>query len=345
MNWLEIGMGALLLCLLGYNAALALSIDSSVDKSQITVGDWITYTLTIRYGEDEQIIRAPEILDQLGLFEVRDVRKIPGKKDKKGMVEDKVEYVITAYQTGQYEIPPVSVIFVTASGDTSEIRSEQINIEVESVLPDLGVDSEDLQEEDIQDIKPPVKIEQVGLGWLLWIGVAVLAISLMRVYLWRKHRLEEWRRRKPGEEKPIDELAEFDKIAAMKLLEKGEYKMFHILLSDALRRYMERRWGIDAMERTTYEIAELMGDADIDEKSIAMTHSYLEECDLVKFAKYVPPMEVMERMVERGKDIVRATQRFVGLPTEDTGPTLPVKGQAGEEAIAQATELGKGASV
>ena len=106
MTWLRIGMGTLVLfCLLGHSAALALSFGSSVDKSSITVGDLVTYTLTIRYAEEEKILRAPETADHFGPFEVRDFRRMPGKKDKKGMVEDRVEYVITAYQAGQYEIP------------------------------------------------------------------------------------------------------------------------------------------------------------------------------------------------------------------------------------------------
>jgi hypothetical protein len=340
---LRTGIATLLLCVLAHSSASALSLKSSVDKSRITVGDPVTYVLTIRYSQDEQIIRAPETEELFGPFEVRGFRRIPGKKDRNGTTEDRVEYVMTAYETGKHEIPSVSVVFTTASGDTTQVRSDPMSIEVESVMPQLGATGVEPEETDIHDIRPPAKIARGGLGWLLWAGVVALVALVMGSYVWYKHRLELWRRRVSELEKPVDELAEFDKIAVLRLLEKGEYKTLHILLSEALRRYIERRWDIDAMERTTYEIVYMMRDRDLLEEHIAMVRDYLDDCDLVKFAKYVPSAEVMAGMVDRGKDIVRATKRFDGLAEEVPGP-VALQDQATGEPVVRVPDSDTGES-
>ena len=49
-------------------------------------------------------------------------------------------------------------------------------------------------------------------------------------------------------------LDELDRIKSLGLIEKGEIKQFHILISDAVRRYLEDRYGVDALEMTTWEL-------------------------------------------------------------------------------------------
>jgi len=233
-------------------------------------------------------------------------------------------------------------VFVTSSGDTNEVRSQEMTVRVESVLAQLGADPQNLQEVDIKDIKPPAAVKRRGLGWLIWAGAIALLALVMGSYVWYKHRLEVWRRRATRVEKPVNELAEFDKIAIRDLLQRGEYKALHILLSEALRRYIERRWDIDAMERTTYEIVEMLRHHDVRPDHVAMVQDYLDDCDLVKFAKYVPPMETMQGMVERAKEIVRSTQRFVALPAQQSEAETAVRTDLTETQTVRAPDVDPG---
>lgn len=332
-----------LLLLLGHSVASGLSLQASVDKSKVTVGDPITYTLTIRHREDERIIRAPETEELFGPFHVQSFRRIPAGKDKKGGQEDRIEYVITAYETGSQQIPPVSVVFTTASGDTTQVQTEPIGIEVASVLPELGVDDPQSEDVEIRDIKPPAEIRGSGLGWLVWAGVVALVALAMGSYVWYKHRLKLWELRARDLEHPVDELAELEKIAVLGLIEKGEYKRLHILLSEALRRFIGRRWGIDAMERTTFEIAYLLRDQGVSEDHVALIRDFLDDCDLVKFAKYVPPKEVMGGMVERAREIVRSTRKFVVVAGEGEGTELAGEGpQVPQEPAAETSDARRG---
>jgi len=66
-------------------------------------------------------------------------------------------------------------------------------------------------------------------------------------------------------------------------------KVFSILVSDALRQYLEERFDFRAPERTTDEFLYELRETDLltqDQKdSLA---AFLEACDLVKFAKFEP---------------------------------------------------------
>jgi len=290
----------------GFAGPSGVSVHSGVDRSAITVGDPILYTLTIRRGEQDTV-DAPSMGLHLGQFEIRDYRRLDARRTKEGWVEETTEYVITAYKTGDYEIPPVTVHFVTAGGDTGRVQSESVAIQIESVKPS--------EAKDILDIKPPVTIAGGIPLWAAIIGGAALMGAGVGVFLYLRHR-----RRSaefgPAFEEPIDELGEFDKIAALGLLERGQHKQHYVLLSEALRRYIERRYGIDAMERTTCEIVEAFRDAVVEEEHLVQIEDFLSECDLVKFAKYIPPMEVMAGAVDRAKGIVETTQAPATVPEQ-----------------------------
>jgi hypothetical protein len=102
----------------------------------------------------------------------------------------------------------------------------------------------------------------------------------------------------------------------MGLLAMGEYKRHYALVADALRRYIERRYGIEAMERTTWEIVVSMRQAPLERPTVATFEAFLSGCDLVKFAKYIPPPEEMEKVVGRAKAIVSATLLLPDRPAQ-----------------------------
>ena len=86
--------------------------------------------------------------------------------------------------------------------------------------------------------------------------VLVLTVAiLIALLLWILRR-----RKRPGETatvppKPTDYIVEFKKIARMGLVERQAFLVYYTLLAETLRRFLEERVGVDAMERTTEEIA------------------------------------------------------------------------------------------
>ena len=251
-----------------------------MDRTTITVGDPITYSLTVRRGEADRV-SFPEIREAIGELEVRDVQKEELRKVDGGGVEEAAQYILTSYVVGAIEIPALSITFVTASGDTGEARTHSIPITVQSVI-------EEGDEKVLKDVKPPVELAG-GLPWWIWtlIGLSLIGIAIYLIHR-RRARRSGARGVQKAPPRPIDELGEFDKIAALGLLEQGAFKRHYILVSDAMRRYIERRYALEAMERTTWEILSEMNNSRMDTVTVAKFEGFLSNCDLVKFAKLIP---------------------------------------------------------
>jgi len=137
---------------------------------------------------------------------------------------------------------------------------------------------------DIRDIKPPVVIPN-GWEWLAW-GLFVLAVLVLVFLAWNW-----WRKRRalilvapplPAHIRAKQKLAE-----ALTLI--AQPKPFCILVSDAIRIYLEERFNFRAPERTTEEfLHELRGTPLLAAGQKETLSEFLECCDLVKFAKYEP---------------------------------------------------------
>ena len=96
---------------------------------------------------------------------------------------------------------------------------------------------------------------------------------------------------------------------AENLVEKGEVKRFYQRISDILRRYIERRFGINAPEQTTEEfLAGIKTRHDFPETYHALIKSFLTRCDLVKFAEHQPTTENIQQIFDSCKDFIIGTQ-------------------------------------
>jgi len=279
-----------------------ISIEVSIDSAQVTVGDPVHVSLWVRRLGDIRI-EPPDMQDRFGGLELRDWRRLEDRTLDEGLVESGFQYDLVAWKSGEYEIEPVSIRFVTADGDTGSVRSDAVRVTVESVR--IG-DVTPQEAKDIQDIKGPLTIPG-RVPWAL-ILIVLLIVSAVGIGLWLYLR---HKRRSTEQEvlaippKPFDVWAELDRVAAMGLLRQGRYKKYYILISEALRRAIEQRYGIEALEHTTYELCTDMRNDGIADHVVRRIEDFLSECDLVKFAKHIPELETMESAVERAKEIIR----------------------------------------
>jgi hypothetical protein len=104
-------------------------------------------------------------------------------------------------------------------------------------------------------------------------------------------------------------------------------KPFCILVSDAVRLYLEERFGLRAPERTTEEFLDDLS------RSAALTGSqkdslkeFLSACDMVKFARYEPQRTELEALYDSALRLIEETE-----PRPQ--PTAPAA--APEEAVAK----------
>jgi hypothetical protein len=109
----------------------------------------------------------------------------------------------------------------------------------------------------------------------------------------------------------------------MDLLTHNEFKLYYTLVTEAVRRYLEDRYGIDAMDRTTTELLdELSGRG----RRVEKLDDLLRVADLVKFAKYVPAVEGGVAAISTAREIVVKTTPKRIVP--DERETVAVEGAA-----------------
>jgi hypothetical protein len=109
----------------------------------------------------------------------------------------------------------------------------------------------------------------------------------------------------------VDYAAEFVRIAGLGLVGSGQYKLYYSLLTDNLRRYLQERLEVDAMERTSDELLALLEQAALPEELRGEIGAFLTVADLVKFARAVPDRDHARRAPETGVGLVQRIDRLV----------------------------------
>ena len=291
-----------------------IEVNSAVDTAVITIGDRIRYTLTIEHKTGMRV-EQPGAGVNLGQFEIKDYKIYePVRKDDHLFL--KYEYVISVFDTGTFIIPPFPVAYFPTDslGAYKIIEASPITIFVRSVIRD--------DKRELRDIRPPIEIP-----YNYWFLVSMLAVVLLLGlagyfgYVFYKQRKEQgYVFRPPAPPRPAHEiaLAEMEALLGRSLLEQGAYKEFYCEISEIIRRYIEGRYFVQALEETSLEIMQDMRDQDISEELYQLLREFLELADLVKFAKYRPDTRENETTILQARRLVEETKVvFNPLVAED----------------------------
>lgn len=284
-----------------------LRVDLKVERSKISVADRLRVVLEATAPESEAV-ELPDRTEKLGEFAVTDSRTIQPRLLEDGRVLYRRSYVLEPFLPGEYKLPPLTVrhaerhpqAATPPEASTEAISTEEISIEVASMLP------ENDQPPRIKEIADPV---EMPAPWWPWAAAAVALAALLAALLW-------WRRRKRLEQEAVPPPAphevayhELEKLLAAGLLEKGEAKLFYLRLSNVLRHYIEDRFGLRAPEQTTEEfLAELGRSQPFAPAHKELLQSFLEHCDLVKFAEMEPTRGEAETAVALCRQFVDETK-------------------------------------
>ncbi len=182
--------------------------------------------------------------------------------------------------------------FVVNGTDT--VATQMLALKCDHPFEEVPVDPQATQ--DLKPVMSPAFVLWDYVWWLFWLQLAVTIITVSTlVYLhYRKHRKVKSPDGKPVEPKKVlpahvTALQALEALADKKLWEAGQAKLFYTELTDILRRYIEERYTVSAMECTTDEILQELIELTMQQKSSYNNlREVLQLADLVKFAKYQP---------------------------------------------------------
>ncbi len=318
---ISVRMLLLVVCLLaGFTAgAQQTLIDVKVDTADILVGEQTTLHVTVTTDPNRRIIiplPSDTLMTGVEVISVSDADSTVAD----GRLVIRRDILVTSFDSSLYLLPP----FVAIDG-ADTIASNQVALKVSTVPVD--VDNPE-QFYDIKDVwKPPFVLADY-YPWIFGILTALFLICVIGylVQRYRRHRSEV--PVKPAEpELPPYETAirELDSIKDQKLWQQGLNKEYYTQVTDTLRRYISRRYGVNAMEKTSEEILAII-ERESDERSVYDTlRQVLRLSDYVKFAKLHPLPEENDESMRNAYLFVNQTKRAEAPQPDEAAPETVTK--------------------
>lgn len=281
-----------------------LTVNVKVDKSVINIAQTINLELQASLQQGYEI-QMPQVAEELKDFGIVDWQNLGSRLGNDNNIITACRYRLEPFISGKFDLPSFKFAFFKTD-DSEQIRhhleTEPIAVEVTSLI---GEDRANLVIEDIEDV---VQMSEKPSYWLLWvIGVLILLLS---GWAWFKARQKKLRKLirifKPAHEIAYARLRALEK---ENLIAAGKVKEFYERISDILRRYIEDRFQLRAPERTTEEfLVELSGSNQLSSSDKYDLRQFLEHCDLVKFAKFNPAAEQIQKTFELVEKFIEKTK-------------------------------------
>lgn len=280
----------LLLTVLGLRAEVI--VNARVDSTAITQGSRVGMHVEIIKDEPGHVVGLPAVYDegnpQSQLPDGVEVRGIRADSSAvKGSARTTVNYhlVLQAFDPKIAHLPRIG--YVTASGDT--VYGNDLSLKVNPVELDS-----------LKDINPLAGEASIRGRWTDWVPgflyyywwlfilvLIVLAAGITLWLLYRKNGKKLLPARKPTP--PYDwAMQQLDRLQEARLTEKGRVKEYYTHLVDILRKYLQGRFGINAMEMTSRQILDTVRANEATRLTGVQLKKLLEIADFVKFAKVNP---------------------------------------------------------
>lgn len=273
-----------------------------INKKTIDIGEPFEYVVTLFKRNDTTVI-----------LNKKDIKK--NAKDFKNLIindfkEDikknkdttiiKHTYFLQPKDTQGIQIPAIKAF-------SSKIKQVlgPINVKINTTLDPKN------EMKDIHDIKPLERSLIINL-WYIFVPLITLIITILAI-LWIIKIIKSPKKVKTIEiYKPphIIALEDLAKLKMMELKTPEDYKEFYTILSEVFRRYLEGRFKVQAIEKTSEEILAELIKIQFNMHTRNQAKSILKQSDMVKFAKVIPTREMANAALEK-------TYQFVDMTKQD----------------------------
>jgi len=304
--------------LVGQDVKPLIEVQAEVDTAQITIGDRVQYSLVIDHAKGMRV-EQPGPGANLGQFEIKDY-KIFDPEEVDDRIRLRYAYVVSVFDTGKFTIPPFPVAYFPedSAGAYRIIEASPIDIYVRSVIND--------DKRELKDIKEPIWIPfdyaVIVIASLILVLIGTGVFLGYRLYRQRKEQGYLFKPHEP--ERPAHEIAleALDTLMEKAYLTNGQFKEFYSELSEIIRRYIEGRFFVPALEETSREIMQEMDNQELEENLKMILRDFLEISDLVKFAKYVPGSQENQNAPDWARNFIEETK--IVFETEELVVEEPV---------------------
>jgi len=278
-----------------------------VDTTHIRIGEQIQYELVT--DTTSKVVFPKLKMDSLGKIEV--VHSLAVDTLKNRLYK---RYLLTSFDSGTYTIP------------AQEVLINKRRFFTDSILINVGTVAVDTAKQKLFPIKSIYKAAPKTwhdyLRYVWWLIGLILLIG----FIW----LIAFRTRKKAKKKavkdlsPIDEALEhFQSLDQKQLIEQHKIKEYYVELTEIVRDYIGKDVQIPTLEVTTDELITLLNihnkshKIGIEKDRIIQLHQFLQQADLVKFAKAKPELLQIQEDRKAAETIINDIQTVVHKPVLD----------------------------
>lgn len=287
-------------------------IDIAIDSAAILIGEQTKIHLTVTTDKGTEVL-IPLPKDTL----MRGVEILAVSLPDSSFIENdklviKQDLLITSFDSALYLLPPFVAITRT---DTT--YSNQVALKVSTVPVDTSKPEEFY---DIKQVwKPPFVLADYYplIYGVLFTLLLICIIGYIVQRIKQKKSLIPFRKEEPKLPPHEQAIKELDEIRENKLWQQGRNKEYYTQVTEVLRKYIEERFGVSAMEMTSAEILEALRTDNEAKPVYDNLKQILELADFVKFAKLHPLPDENERSLNNAYVFVNQTVPVVEEPAED----------------------------
>ena len=293
---------------------IALLVAALLDSARLLMGRTTALHLEIVQDRGTRGALALEKSDTLtSMVEIADKPKADTTALDNNREQISRDLILQAFDSGLYVLPPIAYI---VGHDT--ILSDPLSLKVIPVPVDTT--------QDIIDIKPvegvPFRLldwvpDWMADYWWAWLlGLLLIAGALFYYFKWYRHGRNPLRPEKKRLPPYEEAMLNLEALKQRQLWQNGQEKEYFTGLTDILRVYIDRRFGINAVEMTSTQIVATLKERGETRAVNEQLTMILEMADIVKFAAVRPLADDNELAYQRAVNFVEETRPVVETPEQ-----------------------------
>ena len=311
----------MILACLALPAFSQVTINASIDSLQLFIGEQTQVKIEVSCPADGELVM-PTYSDNMlmeGIEILGEVKTDTQYLNKRKHMIVTQAYTVTSFDTAFYYIPPFEVLVDGQPYESNSLALMVMTFDVDTANVEAIYPIKDIMK------RPLTFVEVLPLGGSI---VLVIVLCFLIPFLLTRYRDNKpiLRRVTIAPKLPPHQVAlqEMERIKEEKSWLRDDVKQYYTELTDALRGYMEERFGFNAKEMTSDEIITKLNEQP-DKEWIGELRELFQMSDLVKFAKYKPLINENDMNLINAIDFINKTKVEVTTPAEPEVQEIVVK--------------------
>lgn len=283
----------LILYLIVTGTVFSQNITSTVDKQKILIGEQIKLQLQ---GSFQRGHEAWPVIDSIPHFDIIQKEKVDTQQEANKVTLTQ-QITLTSWDSGRWALMPVPLI---------GRKAKPLIIEVGYTPFDVKQPYNDIK--DIIDVKRPQ--ESKWWWYLIFLGVLLLLFALF----FPRGKKKEKPSFVPDAGAYKEAVHKLDQLQSRK---EEDVKIFYTELIDIFRTYLLKRRNINSFSKTTDDLAMQMDKLQLERSQYAAILQVLRLSDLVKYARFIPPVAEQSQAIEIMKQSIKSIEEKSVITTEN----------------------------